>query len=759
MRSVFNRRDFLRLSSATIGGAFTWVHHPLTIARANVVSMVSRSSVLQPIAQLLNNPWTRKHDLPGSPLIPNAAQILYPNSLEALINICANRTPTDYFKAAGSHWALSEAAISDKVFVETHDPNNAFPAMDRTLYDVVPNCLQRSFLDRLGHQYPEPFDESHVNNSVGTDINRGTYLVHVEAGKRIYQLYAELDLGDDQNEKSLARKIKAEYSDVDGYGENSHYLGPWAFETLGGAGGQTVFGALTTGTHGGDFHLPPIADSVVALHLVADGGKHYWIEPQQSLFGDVAMTDDNALKALYDTAQYGGVNGAGKNFEIIRDDNIFNAVLVSAGRFGIVYSIVLRAVRQYSLHEERRLSTWQTVKSQVRETSGALYTQTSNNDKYSQRFLQIAICLTPHGGFEKNLCSITKRWNAPMAVNPTTSVPSGRDERRGKGTEKAGKSYPYRPNPDKPNQALPPTFLERACSNGDFLVGVLEAVIGEIQNIIDKHKVAIGGAIAAVTTLGGHTLLDLPLSTILPLLLAFLAWLRAQAEPRLGGVLNVLRDQLLNRSDPAERAAGLLAWQLIAYQIFKSQQADMDYEAISYAVMDTHDYRDVSCQVNVDSIEVFFDATDARFIAFVDALIAFEIKQETQGKAMVGYVSLRFTGRTRALLGMQRYPVTCAIEVAGLKDVEGTKELIDYAVSLSRDKNFGGILHWGQRNESTAGDIAHRFGCDLLTWRKALACITDNGRLNGFSSSFTRRVGLEVTGEFSCIIPHSNASQ
>ena len=60
------------------------------------------------------------------------------------------------------------------------------------------------------------------------------------------------------------------------------YSGPWGFMTLGGAGGQTVFGALTTGTHGGDFRQRPISDAVVALHLVTDGGDHFWIEPSSS---------------------------------------------------------------------------------------------------------------------------------------------------------------------------------------------------------------------------------------------------------------------------------------------------------------------------------------------------------------------------------------------------------------------------------------------------------------------------------------------
>ena len=66
--------------------------------------------------------------------------------------------------------------------------------------------------------------------------------------------------------------------------------------------------------------------------------------------------------------------------------------------------------------------------------------------------------------------------------------------------------------------------------------------------------------------------------------------------------------------------------------------------------MDRHNYLDKSCEVNVDSIEVFFDPTDKenKLIAFIDALIAYEISQEKYGKAFVGYVTLRFTSNTRA---------------------------------------------------------------------------------------------------------------
>ena len=217
--------------------------------------------------------------------------------------------------------------------------------------------------------------------------------------------------------------------------------------------------------------------------------------------------------------------------------------------------------------------------------------------------------------------------------------------------------------------------------------------------------------------------------------------------PMVREVMDELAHVLLNRPTPGERAAGLFVWQLIAYGLFASAQKDLDYNAISYAVMDRHDYHDKSCNVNVDSIEVFFDATDPMLVAFIDELLAFEIRQETEGEAFVGYISLRFTAQTRALIGMERWPLTCAIEIAGLKDVTGVTELIDFAIALSRDRNFSGILHWGQRNESNVADIKHRFGDGadgggLVALRAGLSRIPEGGRLNGFSSAVTRSQGV-----------------
>ncbi len=683
----------------------------------------------------------------------------FPKSLQELIELCARRRPNERLHAAGSHWALSEAALSDHTFIETHDPGDGHQALGQTLFEVVPGCLSDEFVDALAARQVAPYDQRAAH------VNEGLYPVHVQSGKRIFQLYAELDLGHDSEPDSLAVLLtNPPFS-------NNTYLGPWAFPTLGGAGGQTVFGALTTGTHGGDFRMPPIADAVMAIHLVVDGGKHYWIEPEKLTELGAPLTDTAALQRLYgDNPDLGGP----ANFRVLRDDRIFNAVLVSAGRFGVVYSVVLRTVRQYTLHQQRRLTTWQAIKTQIGNPTSPLFTQPTDN-----RFLQVAVSVTPSNNFMSNLAGVTKRFNVPLVPVPGTSEPAGRADRRGPVVQqfdpmiqaprfaRAGASHPFDPDPANPGQAQPPSFLEIACSDGNFMQGVINETINEVEDFLATHGAEVGAGLVAATAIGagGLIALALPLLAILALLALLLSELEASHSPRFGEVMNDVRSSLMGSSDPAQREAGVLVWQAISAKVFSQQQSNSDFAAISYAVMDGHDYLDRSCDINVDSIEVFFDATDPMLIAFVDSLLLFEAAQEVgQGRAMVGYISLRFTGATQATIGEQRAPISCAVEVAGLRDVDGTSQLIDFAISLARNPSFNAILHWGQRNPSSVSDIETRFGDSasnpggpLSRWRAALSELSANGRLDGFSSAFTRQTGLEVVtpriGEWSASGP------
>jgi len=225
----------------------------------------------------------------------------------------------------------------------------------------------------------------------------------------------------------------------------------------------------------------------------------------------------------------------------------------------------------------------------------------------------------------------------------------------------------------------------------------IASVIEEIEDFIDSNGTVIGGSLgaAAATGLGAPVLVELIplLLLILAFLLAFLAATQAAGQSTLGDVFDDLRGGLLN--DPVTRPAGILVWRAIVSKVWESQQSPHDYAAISYAIMDTHNYRDLSCAVNVRSLEVFFDAADPALVTFVDRLLKFEIDQEFQhGHSVAGYVSLRFCGQTSALIGQERFARTVAIECSGLADVNGSIQFVDFA------ENYLGVnvIFWSTRS-------------------------------------------------------------
>jgi hypothetical protein len=698
-------------------------------------------------------PWIRKHDKPGTPWVPQAPLIVYPQSLEDLIEICKSRPAGQRLHAAGSHWALSTAAVSDHTFIETHDWYEINPAMGRTLYEVVPGCLNTDFLVEM-------------NNTTALAQLPPTYFYHFESGKRIYQLYAEMDVGDSGQDNSLCALMVKQFS-------NNFYAGSWAFHTLGGAGGQTVVGALSTGTHGGDFDRPPIADCVVALHVVTDGGKHYWIE--RSNIDGTPFTDETKLRALYGDSKYGGPG----NFDVIYDDDVLRAARIQVGRFGIVYSAVIEVERQYGLRTELLKDTWENVRAKIADPNSDLYIKPfidASGVGIPQRFLQIAINPIPSVNGTEHTCSITRFWTLPLSAVPDSPLrqvnwdggtsPAGRPERVGdlvgfaSGTApldpvlnaprftEAGESIGYSPDESGVTSF---NLFDAACADANFMDGIVDGIYTEIENFLSSNAVTIGGGLAAAIAAGaGPGILALApfLLAILAILAAFLNSLRSDGST-VGQALNNLRAALLGSSDPSQRAAGILVWRAIAEKVWESQQKPQTFSAISYAVMDSHNYQDVSCAVNVRSVEVFFDATESNLLAFVDRLLLFESDQEFQsGLSVAGYVSLRFCAQSNASIAPEAFPRTCAIECSGLADELGSIQFVDYAEKLALDPNIKGNLHWGQQNHSTKQEIEFRFGPagtgTLAEWRAALATLTQNGALDGFSSDFTRQTGLEL---------------
>jgi hypothetical protein len=706
-----------------------------------------------------NRPWIRHHDPLSIPARPNVAKIICFDTLVDLIQICASRTSSVKLKGSGSHWGLSEAALSDGEAIETNWPGPEAAPRHSGLDVDLDELFSEPLFQFLAANPPGKAEEL-ISDPCLQESEIGSFYVHVKSGTRIYQVYALLDqLGAAPG--TFAHRLNEK---LGGTPNANAYDGPWAFTTLGGAGGQTVFGALTTGTHGGDYKQQPISDSVAALHLVTDGGDHYWIERRS----EFPITDDNKLQE-----KYGSIPDV--RFSIIRDSEVFDAVVVSAGRFGVIASLVLRVVPQYCLHEHRVLEDWSEVKRLLKTTQrhrffdnvyfpalGRSDAQTEFNRRFgnftqtNNRFLQIAVNTCPHRNNEHR-CGVTQRWFAshgsPEAKNPDGSL-RGRNERGTDAT--AGMTFPYEPTEDPTKSGSSSgTFLQKACANGNFIAGVLNGVADAIQEVIDDGFVPAAGI--AVTALGiGAGAVVLAIASICLLLAAIVAILRALADDveaagdvSLTQVVDAVVTKLLNDPD-IPRPIALMTIRMIFLMIFETQQSKRDFVALSYAVMDTHDYKDRSCFGNAYSIEVFFDASRPDiYCTYVDQILAFEAaQQENDGRVTAGYISLRYVRGSRGLIAPSRFAETVVIEVAGIRDAAGTVPFVNNAVAVARHPQFAAPFHWGQFNPLSRAEVERIFNSaprpgSLDTWRRALRDLTLNGLLDGFSSDFTRRTGLE----------------
>ncbi|RKH15836.1 FAD-binding protein [Corallococcus sp. CA047B] len=108
-----------------------------------------------------------------------------------------------------------------------------------------------------------------------------------------------------------------------------------ALPTSGASNGQTIAGAIGTGTHGSSLTFGAMQDFVAGLHLVVSPERHVWLERASS----PTINDDIPQKL-----------GA----ELIRDDTLFNAALVSLGSFGVVHGVLLVVEDLYHLQAYRR---------------------------------------------------------------------------------------------------------------------------------------------------------------------------------------------------------------------------------------------------------------------------------------------------------------------------------------------------------------------------------------------------------------------
>lgn len=100
--------------------------------------------------------------------------------------------------------------------------------------------------------------------------------------------------------------------------------------TTGASNGQTLAGAVSTGTHGSALKIGAMQDYVRALHIVTSEKDHVIIQPKTD-----AVINKN----------FSDVFGA----KLISDDKLFYSALVSFGSFGVIFGIIVETVSLFML--------------------------------------------------------------------------------------------------------------------------------------------------------------------------------------------------------------------------------------------------------------------------------------------------------------------------------------------------------------------------------------------------------------------------
>lgn len=95
-----------------------------------------------------------------------------------------------------------------------------------------------------------------------------------------------------------------------------------SLNTSGASNGQTIAGAISTGTHGSSVEFGSMQEMVVGLHIIVDGNRSVLIEKESN-----PITNTNFQNKI--------------DCDLIRDDDMFNAALVGLGSFGFLYAVIL----------------------------------------------------------------------------------------------------------------------------------------------------------------------------------------------------------------------------------------------------------------------------------------------------------------------------------------------------------------------------------------------------------------------------------
>ncbi len=492
-----------------------------------------------------------------------------------------------------------------------------------------------------------------------------------------------------------------------------------------GPSGATLAGVLSTATHGAEFLAPLPADTVRAVHLVGPGGEQWWIE------GDVPVANQKKLQLRYpriDKAHF--ISNGWKGIPGLTAQDVLDAVTVSMGTMGVIYSVVLEVKPQFGLRQVVHPTTWDDLLLAADVVEQDLR---AGNAAANQRVLNVLL------DGSRNGTGIAKNDNvfAHLRINPfnfdcwvlNQEVPP---------------NLPDDANNLSPDYltALEPEIARRAVDNvlGNLAFGRLfdflswgtdpiNAIVGVLKgpgilSFITRQGDIFGGALATVSV-------------------------QAAANQ---AAANVVGDTV--SLDRGQQFLGDLVTGVFHALHGTGTGQNSDCTAVPYKFgaigWPERGTPGRALEIALDPTNAF---TFVQTVLFDDVRRTFMSEVSQPLKPLIGYIAIRVCQTTKTLLGMQQYsPFSVMVEVAGYRTPEAD-DVMDQIQAKALTFATAGpkpLLHWGLENDQLTraylnttplGELYKRD----LTRLQAFTAIRNflkKGHPPVFDNNFSTRLGL-----------------
>jgi len=379
----------------------------------------------------------------------------------------------------------------------------------------------------------------------------------------------------------------------------------------------------------------------------------------------------------------------GPDVTIHYDDDWFDTALVSVGALGIIYSVVFEVTDQYDLSQARVQLKWMDAPGGVAGARTMLATASTFTNPDGRRNVDLAI---DPGETGDRTCWLGTK----IEVHPPANMPFGK------------------PAVDPLAIYCELNFLEILFA-GAAAAGVAAAVYAVV--------------IAFVPPLAP---LAPNLAAVVPLISTLVAELRLIGD----GALSDFVGAVLNAD------AGLAAW--FVSNVTRGQLSSGPDLATPIGRDIAHQMMGPAnpgqCAAKALGLEMAFDATGTAHLNFIDAaLMLLDNERTTNARVLGGWISVRFVGKSRAILSPQQTARTCMVEFVGLRSMTSTRPLFDALEMLGT--GMGGIPHWGMFYFPDKKNVVRDYP-RLNTWRRVRWELTNGGMAQTFDSQFTVDTGL-----------------